>query len=417
MRGGLLLRPPGRRSHRQDRFRGGRPSPPAGRLRGLSLHGSGRLPAGRYRQPCGRGPRRGRDGAAGIPATPGEIGPDGMVFREYAGSTGTTGFCTFRLEIPDYAKTGRYSALLYAAKEIIGRCSFNVEEFIPDRIKVETATDKDEYDPGEKARIRVRGINLFGPPAAGRRVELAVRLEPMPFSPAAYLSFTFGDPTLAFRAVEKNLGQGELDMEGEAEFDFTFPDDLRPPGTIRAIFQATVTEEGGRAVTSYKTVVFHPYKAYLGIKAISEEYAKPGEDYPLRLVEVDRGGKPVAGAELDVEIYAVTWNSIYRRDEEGRYTYQSERQEKRLAEDKIRLVDGEGTYNYRPPPGAVTNWSSPTARRVPAPYARSTPTAGVIPPGPWTIRTASSWISTRRATGSARKPSSRSRRPSPVGPW
>ncbi|NLG83749.1 MAG: hypothetical protein GX493_03870 [Firmicutes bacterium] len=248
------------------------------------------------------------------------IGPDGMVFREYAGSTGTNGFAAFRLEIPDYAKTGRYSAVLYAAKEPIGRCTFNVEEFIPDRIKVETTTDKEEYGPGEMATIGVRGSTLFGPPAAGRRVELTVRLEPMPFSPPAYRSFSFGDATLDFHALEKNLGQDELNEEGKAAFKFTFPHDLRPPGAIRAIFQATVTEEGGRAVTNYKTVVFHPYQAYLGLKTPEEEYPTPGKDYPFRLVEVDREGRPVKGAEIEVTTYAVTWNSIYRRAEEGRYT-------------------------------------------------------------------------------------------------
>ncbi|MGE5552202.1 MAG: MG2 domain-containing protein, partial [Bacteroidota bacterium] len=276
------------------------------------------------------------------------VGPDGMVFREFAGSTRDAGLCQFELEIPDYARTGKYNALLYAAKQPIGGTSFSVEDFMPDRIKVETATDKDRYARGETATIKVRGVNLFGPPAAGRRVDLSVRLEPVPFSPPAYRSYTFGDPEQKFRVAEETLGQGELDRNGQAGFSYDFPDNLNPPGMIRAVFQATVTEEGGRAVSNVKTVEYHPRRAYIGIRSGADSYAKVGEAYPISLVEVDQDGQLVKGAELSVEIFSVTWNSIYRRDRDGRYTYHSERQEARIGKDTVKLAAGEGAYTYRP---------------------------------------------------------------------
>lgn len=278
-------------------------------------------------------------------------GPDGMVFREYLSNTKQEGICQFKLEFPDYARTGRYTAALYVAKEAIGNTAFNVEEFMPDRIKVETALDKESYQRGDTAKITVTGVNLFGPPATGRRVDVAVRLEGVPFSPPDYRSYTFGEPGKDFRVVEEVVGQGELDLQGRAEFAFNFPDTVNPSGMIRAIFQATVTEDGGRAVSSYKVAEFHPRRAYIGLRPRGEDYAKVGEVYTIDLVELDPEGKPLGDTELDVELYSVTWNSIYRRDSDGHYTYHSEREEEKIDTAKVVLTGGRGSYDHRP-----TDW-------------------------------------------------------------
>ena len=93
---------------------------------------------------------------------------------------------------------------------------------MPDRIKVETALDKESYQRGDTAKITVTGVNLFGPPATGRRVDVAVRLEGVPFSPPDYRSYTFGEPGKDFRVVEEVVGQGELDLQGRADLPSIF---------------------------------------------------------------------------------------------------------------------------------------------------------------------------------------------------
>lgn len=276
------------------------------------------------------------------------IGPDGMVFREYADNTKNDGLCQFKIDLPDYARTGGYTASLYVAKQSIGSISFNVEEFMPDRIKVETFTDKERYYRGDAATIKVRGMNLYGPPATGRRVDLSVRLEPVPFTTPLYRSFDFGSPGDDARAIEETLGQDALDMKGEAEFNYDFPDNLTPLCMVRGVFQSTVTEDGGRSVSSFKTVEYHPRRGYIGLKRGGDYYAKTGEAYPVRVVEVTPEGKPVKDATLTVEVYKVTWNSIYRRDSDGHYTYHTEREEDLLGTSSLKLGDGETTYTYRP---------------------------------------------------------------------
>ncbi|HHU51557.1 MAG TPA: hypothetical protein GXZ36_07045 [Firmicutes bacterium] len=112
--------------------------------------------------------------------------PDGQIFRELVGNTYDRGACEFKLEFPEYAQTGRYTGRILVGGDVIGSVSFQVEEFMPDRIKVTATTDRDVYKTGESCRIQVEGVNLFGPPAVGRRAKVSIRLESADFIVPAY---------------------------------------------------------------------------------------------------------------------------------------------------------------------------------------------------------------------------------------
>ncbi|HEY8391311.1 MAG TPA: MG2 domain-containing protein, partial [Capillibacterium sp.] len=270
--------------------------------------------------------------------------PDGQIFRELVGNTGDRGACAFTLNIPDYAQTGSYQARIFVGGNEIGSTSFQVEEFMPDRIKVTVTPDRDAYHPGEECRIQVAGVNLFGPPAAGRRTEVRLRLEAADFTPPAYASYRFGDPERSFTAKTEELGEGKLDAEGKAYFTYRFPQGLTPPAKLNAIIQATVIEDGGRAVSNYEAVTFHPYANYIGVKALSGNYCELGKPFTLKYVVLDADGNPVPDPQLTAEVYRLTWNTIYRRDSDGRYRYVSEEERRKVHTEKLSQAEGEFTY-------------------------------------------------------------------------
>lgn len=275
--------------------------------------------------------------------------PDGRIFQEFKSSTADRGCCEFSFAIPEYAQTGRYQANLLVADEIVGSTSFSVEDFMPERIKVTAKTDRSEYFAGDHAEIRVEGMNLFGPPAAGRRSELKVILEPVKFTAPSFTTFVFGDPEQPFTTKEQELGESKLDESGVATYSYDFPDGLTPPAKIRAIFHATVLEDSGRAVSSYKAVDLHAYERYIGIKPLSDEsYCEIGKPYSIRYVVVDPQGRPVDQATLDLEVYRITWNSIYRKNESGRYEYVSEEEKERVYRGTLTAGKKEQTYQYIP---------------------------------------------------------------------
>ena len=71
------------------------------------------------------------------------------------------------VNIPTYAQTGLYKAELYTgAKDLIGVYSFSLEDFVPDKIRVSSKTDKDQYSPSEKVKISLDAEFLFGAKAS-----------------------------------------------------------------------------------------------------------------------------------------------------------------------------------------------------------------------------------------------------------
>ena len=274
--------------------------------------------------------------------------PDGQIFKELQSNTRDRGACEFAVNIPDYAQTGKYQANLYVAGQIIGSTAFSVEEFMPERIKVTTTLDKVDYSCGEKAAIKVEGINLFGPPAAGRRVELKVKLEPAAFTPSGFASFTFGDPEQEFTVKEEELGESKLDDKGVTSYSYEFPKELTPPAKLKAIFHGTVIEDGGRAVSSYKVADLHPYRNYIGIKPLSDYYSDLNQPFQLKYVVVDKTGKPAGKSELKTEVFHITWNSIYRKNDQGHFEYVSEEERKSVYKGSITSTEGEQSYEFTP---------------------------------------------------------------------
>lgn len=275
--------------------------------------------------------------------------PDGRIFKELMSSTGQRGASEFAFDIPEYAQTGKFQASLKVAEEVVGTTVFNVEEFMPERIKVTTELDRPVYSGGETATIKVEGMNLFGTPATGRRVELKVKLEPVPFSPAGFASFTFGDPEQAFGVKEQELGESKLDDRGTATFAYTFPKGLTPPAKLRSVFHATVIEDGGRAVSSYQVAGFHCYERYIGIKpATADNYCNLNQPYQVKYIVLNQAGQPIEGAELNVEVFRITWNSIYRKNARGKYEYVSEEERESVYKGKLSSGKSEQSFEYAP---------------------------------------------------------------------
>ena len=112
-----------------------------------------------------------------LPAKIEVLSPNGRIMRELRLQTNKSGACAVEIPIPTYALTGNYIVKMRIADRVVGRVQFQVEEFMPDRIKVAVTADKTTYKLGETLGLEVSAINLFGTPAVDRKVEAACELE------------------------------------------------------------------------------------------------------------------------------------------------------------------------------------------------------------------------------------------------
>nr|GFC93608.1 hypothetical protein [Tanacetum cinerariifolium] len=109
----------------------------------------------------------------------------------------------------------------------------SVEEFIPDRLKVTVAAAPTTVRPAETVNAKITALNLFGPPAAGRKFEVEFSLKAKSFSAKEYPGYNFdiqagsgrsfvaltptGKPTVATAQVTivRKLWETVLERQGD----------------------------------------------------------------------------------------------------------------------------------------------------------------------------------------------------------
>ncbi len=258
--------------------------------------------------------------------------------------------------LPTDLPTGQWSAEVSLAGDRdnpFGSASFGVEEFIPNRLKVDLKLGTGaRYAIGdEPLAAEVRADYLFGRPAAGLGVDLSAHATPVPFAPDGWAGWTFGDAadvraTTPARSARKSRHRADkadppatvsATLDGAGRYHGTFevaelvhlddsgsqPNRYRGPWRVSA--DAAVREAGGRAVTVAKQIDVDAVPAYVGVRRLGEGQPKPDAPCPFEIRMVRPDGSPSAEpADLTVHLMRESWNTtVSYRD--GHYQYDSTR--------------------------------------------------------------------------------------------
>ena len=282
--------------------------------------------------------------------------PKGRISKTMKDNVSAGGLLPFNLSIAAYAPTGYHTLEVVAGETTIGQYRFQIEEFVPDRIKVAIEEEKKNVLLGEQMRYKARGTYLFGPPGAGLTVETQVTLIPKDFTPAGYDSFLFTNPERKIDPREIFSDKGKLNEEGIKEFTATVPEGLRPPSSLEAWITARVQEAGGRGVTARNIINVHPYPFYLGLKRRdSKQYAEPGKEVVLDYVALSpeqagdaKGVKEVKTGTLRAEFFVDRWNTVLRRTSTGNYKYESTRDPQLIESKTLEGGGSKGSFAFTP---------------------------------------------------------------------
>ncbi len=263
------------------------------------------------------------------------------------------GLVSFSIPIPEFAPTGNNTIEVLAGEDLIGQYLFQVEEFIPDRIKVKIETGDGNVPLGKELAYDVRSSYLFGPPASGLSMQTLVDLVENPFLPEGYGGYVFTNPDRKYDSKEIFRAEGYLDSEGVKKFTVKIPEGLRPASSLQAQISARVQETGGRGVNSLRRVNVDPYPYYLGLKRKTpDEYAEPGKDVEFEYVALapkGEGTEEVKTGELKAEFYKDVWNTVLRRTSTGNYNYESKRDSVLLNSMTIDSGASRGSFAFTAP--------------------------------------------------------------------
>ena len=241
---------------------------------------------------------------AGIPLQAEIVDPRGITVKRQPVGVDASGFTELSYTPAETAPTGTWSVNLYIVgkdneETAIGSTTVSVKEFLPDSMKVD-ATLSAHIADGWVKPDKLKGIvdvhNLFGTPAADRRVEASLTLNPTFPAFHNWADYQFYDLRHAKDGYTTQLQDGRTNDQGHAEFDL----DLKKyaDATYRLDFLAKAYEaEGGRNVAATRRDARLQQSLARRLQGGRRSLLHPARQPPRRASRRHRSGDEIDRAE------------------------------------------------------------------------------------------------------------------------
>lgn len=232
------------------------------------------------------------------------------------------GYARRTIELPADAATGSWNLELRAdpaARLASTTMRFNVEEFLPERMKLDLKSSVAQLEADDDDwPISVSGNYLYGAPAAGNQLLGVVNIERNPSPLAKALpGFVFGDADEDSVRSRVELDEAALTDQGEAlvHVDLSPLAKRRSPFTVRTTL--SLLESGGRPVVRNIERTWWPAATLVGVRPLfAGAYAREGSNAEFEVVRADADGKLTAATALPVRLFRENRNYYWRFDDQ-----------------------------------------------------------------------------------------------------
>ncbi|HKU69545.1 MAG TPA: alpha-2-macroglobulin, partial [Burkholderiales bacterium] len=235
------------------------------------------------------------------------------------------GYYLKRVDVPADAATGSWTLELRAdpADKVPGTVfRFGVEEFLPERMKLDLSSKQASLTASSGFTINVSGTYLYGAPAAGNRL-LGVAQFERNRNPVSkkFPGFEFGDVADDTLKTRQEIAEAALDESGVAEIavDLAPAAKRRSPVTVRATL--SLLESGGRPVVRNIERVMWPAPALAGVRPLfSGDYARENSTVEFEVVRVDADGNLKPASALPVRLFREDRHYYWRFEDQRGWT-------------------------------------------------------------------------------------------------
>lgn len=247
--------------------------------------------------------------------------------------------------LPPTASTGKYTVKLYVVKDnklehLLGHHSLRVEEFLPDRLKMQAHFVSAAQTGGplawlspEDLKAKISLWNLFGIAAADHRVKakmvLAPRMKTVSFPQFEGYRFAdlLSDSTQLRRHVfREDLAEAHTNEEGMAEFKLNLERFSKSTYQLDVIAEG-YESDGGRAVSAEASALVSHMKTLVGYQAHGDlDGLKQQQRQGVHYIAVNPQLQRIALSNLQIELMAIGTVSTLVKKPDGRYEYQSVKQ-------------------------------------------------------------------------------------------
>jgi alpha-2-macroglobulin len=246
------------------------------------------------------------------------------------------------------APTGTYEASAFLVKdektrEILGSTSFKVQEFEPDRMKIQLdLADKpvEGWLKPDEVKPRATVAHLFGEAASGRRVEGEMSLTAVLPAFARYRDYRFQAGQSLEEPLHESIPATVTDDKGVATFR---PDLGRFTGrAYRLSLLARAFEaEGGRSVAAETSAIVSSAAYLIGIKPEGDlSFVKRDSARQAHWLAVNQQLEPVSAGPLTLEWVQRKYVSVLTQQGNGTYQYVSRRKDIARDSRTVRVAAG-----------------------------------------------------------------------------
>jgi uncharacterized protein YfaS (alpha-2-macroglobulin family) len=254
---------------------------------------------------------------AGTPLTLVAKRPDGVVYRRVTLADQAVGAVHYPLELGDAVPHGRWqvNAFLDLKAAAVGHAEFEVEDFVPQLLKLTLTSAATQLKAGERLHVDAEARFLYGAPAAALEGEGEATLvaDPAPFP--AWRDYRFGLAQETFQEKILPLEVKPTDAQGKTAAEANLTDLPASTLPLKAVIRVAIFEPGGRTTDSTLSLPLRTRPLLIGIHPrFAGDRAQTDSEAGFDIIAVDAEGKRVARDGLDYQLVReVTEYNWYNR--------------------------------------------------------------------------------------------------------
>lgn len=272
--------------------------------------------------------------------------PDGMEYRRVVVQDEGIGGRDLDVPIIDAAPTGTWRVEAYADPKgsAIGDTSFLVEDYVPDRLEFDLATNAESLVPREPIDITVDGRFLYGAPASGLPLEGEVKISQADERPG-FAGYQFGpnagEDGGASTEIYPLEGLPVTDQNGKADFPLTVRTVPETGHPMEAQITLRMAELGGRAVEETLTLPIKPSEPMIGVKPLFKgESLADGAQAEFQVVMAGPNGEELAAKGLKWQLLKIDSKYQWYR-QNGYWSFEPIKVTRRVANGTVDVAKGE----------------------------------------------------------------------------
>ncbi|MFY7697988.1 MAG: alpha-2-macroglobulin family protein [Legionella sp.] len=305
--------------------------------------------------------------ASGLALQATVVDPRGTTIYDRKLTLNDLGYLSLDFSTDAAAPTGQYLVNLYISKDNhptsqLGSLNIQVADFQPDHLRINSRfsqpLSKGWLNP-EGLFVNVELSNLYGFPAANRRLTSKILLEPTAVKFTKYQDYTFVDPLVNPKKPAKlftdDLPDSKTDGQGQAKLDLHL-DRFEQSTYQLTLFAEGFEANGGRGVSTQLTALVSSSPYLIGYKPDGDlRYVKQHEQRNIQVIAVDPHLSQLSLPNLTMQLVALEPVSTLVKRPNGTYKYQSIIQNKLISSEAF-TVDKQGS-SYRLPTEVIGDFA------------------------------------------------------------